>query len=1108
MSDIRTWLEAHNLGQYAEAFETNEIDRALLPDLTEADLEKLGIAVMGHRKRLLKAAAHIAETPAEEAVPPAPSPSPPGPARAEAERRQITVMFCDLVGSTALSERLDPEDLRALMQAFQKAAGAVIGQYDGHVAQYLGDGLMVYFGWPRAHEDDAERAVRAGLAIVAAVKRVAAPNPLQVRVGISTGPVVVGDTGAGDASVPSTAVGETPNLAARVQGLADPDCVLLSEATHRLVRGVFEFDALGPRALKGIAGPVEIFRACQERLVENRFEASRETGLTPLVGRASELGLLLDRWRQAAEGEGQTVLLSGEPGIGKSRIVQVLREQLATEPNNVLISQCSPYHTNTAFYPVAEQMARLAGFAREDDAAAKLDKLDRHFTEMGMEVARVVPLFAAALSIPTGDRYPPLDITPQEQKQRTIEALTERVIAVSQRAPVLFVVEDLHWADPTSNETLGKIIEASQSARVMVLGTYRPEFEPPWGGSGHVTALTLNRMGRHQAAALVAEVSGGKQLPDQVLDEIVAKTDGVPLFVEELTKTVLETGLMRDAGDHFVLNGPLPPLAIPSTLRDSLMARLDRMAPVKEVAQIGACIGREFSHRLLAAVSRRAPAVLQDALDQLAGSELIFRQGTPPDAVYTFKHALVRDAAYDSLLKSERQTLHLAIATSLETDRAETAASEPDLLALHFTEAGLGARALPYWRAAGQRAAERFAHAEAASHYTQAVAGLIDLPDRADRVDEEIDLRLSLIASLRILDRYDDALRHLEQVQALATEHNRHAALARVHYLRGNIYFPLGNLDGCLAEHETSYRIARDAGLAEEEARALGGIGDAHYMRGRYRKANAHFDRCLAVCQSEGFPKIETAYLPMRATTNMYDFKVKEALTDCASVVEKAAKFGQLRAELISRNISTQIQCELGQFDQAEESARRAMDLVGRIGAHRFEPMFLDVFARVQIHAGDRAGALAKQEEALRIARDTGIAFLGPWVLGTIAMTTADPDRRRAALREGQALLDAGCVSHNYFWFHRCAIEAALDDRAWQDAARHADALQRYFEDDILAWPDFVAERGRALAAFGQGARSPDLVAQLRNLRETAAHHGMIEPLERLDAALAIATAA
>jgi tetratricopeptide (TPR) repeat protein len=630
------------------------------------------------------------------------------------------------------------------MRAYQQACGEVLKRYEGHVAQYLGDGLVVYFGWPRAHEDDAQRAARAGLEIIEAVKNAQVREPIKVRIGIATGSVVVGETGAGDASVPKLAVGETPNLAARLQGLADPDSVVIAAATHRLLGSAFDYQDLGEHILKGIAKPVHAWRVVRVRRMGGRFEAAHEAAvLTPFVGRESELALLLEHWQQAKIGNGRVVLVSGEAGVGKSRCVQMLRERIASERYSCLRYQGSPFHSSSALYPFIDELERAAGIGREDPPATKLDKLCALLEESNTDATDAIPLLAALLYIPT-DRRPPPRYSPQELKERTIEVLVGYVVRLARSQPVLLVVEDAHWVDPTSLETLDALVAQVATAAVLMLVSFRPEFAPRWTARPHVTALPLSRLSRGESATMTRTVTGGKALPARVLDHIVARTDGVPLFVEELTKAVLESKLLRDAGDRYELAGPLEEVAIPATLHDSLMARLDRLASVLDVAQLAACIGREFGYELLAAFSPLSGRDLRSALDRLVESELLFARGHGSKAVYRFKHALVQDAAYGSILRSRRQELHATIAGRLETDFPEIAATEPELLGLHYERGAMPDDAVKCYLRAGQLAKARSANREAIHSFERALSLLDHTQDATRRGLLEIDLRSDL----------------------------------------------------------------------------------------------------------------------------------------------------------------------------------------------------------------------------------------------------------------------------------------------------------------------------------------------------------------------------
>ncbi|MCI0399941.1 MAG: AAA family ATPase [Gammaproteobacteria bacterium] len=666
------------------------------------------------------------------------------PAEVHGERRQLTVMFCDLVGSTALSEQLDPEDLRGVMRSYQDACAQAIEYYDGHIAQTLGDGLMVYFGYPTAHEDDALRSVRAGLEIIDRVCAIRALAQLAVRIGIHTGSVVVGEMGGADTRGDMAVVGETPNLAARLQAIADPNTLVIGPLTYRLIEELFDCENLGPREVKGISQPVVVWQVKGERPAETRFEASHRASLTPLVGREQEIALLTHRWQLAKDGEGQVVLLSGEAGIGKSRLFYDLRDRIADEPHLQIRLQCSSNHTNSAYFPFIRYYEHAAGFGCDDTLDEKLDKLETLLAQPTDHVAEVAPLFAAMLSIPTKGRYPSLNLSLLRQKEKTFGAIVEQLLGLARKTSVLILFEDVHWIDPTSLETLDHLIDSIENARMLVVISFRPEFTPMWYGPSQITQLPLNRLSRRQGVTMVQEVAGGKALPSEVMDKIVVKTDGVPLFVEELTKAVIESGLVQDKGDRFELTGPLPPLAIPATLQDSLIARLDHLSSVRETAQIGAAIGREFSYDLLVAVSPLGEHRLREALAHLVDSELVFCRGVPPEAVYSFKHGLIQDAAYESLLKSKRQELHSRIARVLKERFPQLIENEPEILAHHCTAAGLVDSAVGYWLRASQRAAERWANLEAIAHLRKGMELLASQPESRERKQQELLLQTAL----------------------------------------------------------------------------------------------------------------------------------------------------------------------------------------------------------------------------------------------------------------------------------------------------------------------------------------------------------------------------
>jgi len=739
VESLDAWLTAHGLSEFEEVFRQNQVDLKTLLILTDSDLKELDLP-FGPRKRILNAIAELKNQnggrPSFDAPPKAPSPG---------ERRQLTVMFCDLVGSTALSTILDPEELNSLIKIYRGTCGAVVARYSGHVAQYLGDGILAYFGWPIAYEDSAERAVRSALDIIEAVKAMPSARPLTVRIGLATGPVVVGENspdGSGDAGL---AVGETPNLAARLLSLANPSEIVIASATRRLLGNAFSLTDLGRHSLKGIEQPVQAWRLDEARRVEGRFKAAHGgVEIAPLIGREEEALLLEHCWQRTRDGSGQVVQIGGQAGIGKSRLMQDLRDRI-TEPHTALHYQCSPYHLNSPLHPFIEELEASAGFTREDTSEQRLEKMEALLTELIPRKEDALPLFATLLSLPAG-RYPPLQLSPQKQKEATLEALTDRVQALASRGPVIIAIEDIHWIDPTSQDLLQLLVPIVSGLPVLLVMTYRPEYLPPWNGT-HVKTVALNRLSREQGAVLVESATRGKTLPPEVLDEVLARTDGIPLFVEELTRSVLESGLLREAGDHYELQGPLSALAIPVSLRDSLMARLDRLGTVKELAQMGACIGREFSFELLHHISALHTDALSRDLETLVEAGLVSRSGAPPVAVYVFKHALVQDAAYESLLKSRRGELHSRIAHVLENEFADRVANTPEWLAYHHTLAGHLMQAIPLWQTAGTLAVARVALKEAVAHFTKGLGLIEQLAPSQERDSLELAIREPLNAA-------------------------------------------------------------------------------------------------------------------------------------------------------------------------------------------------------------------------------------------------------------------------------------------------------------------------------------------------------------------------
>ena len=770
----------------------------------------------------------------------------------EAERRQLTVLFCDLVGSTRLSGQLDPEDLRAVVRAYQEAAAAVVQQYEGHIAQYLGDGLLVYVGYPTAHEDDARRAVHTGLGIVQAITtlntRLKAQYGLQlaVRVGVHTGPVVVGVMGGGERHE-HLALGETPNIAARLQALAPANAVVISSVTARLVRGTFALDDFGTHALPGVAEPMALSRVRGPLATPSHDEEFVTATVPVLVGREEESGLLRRRWEQSKAGLGQVVLLSGEAGIGKSALVEALRAQVRAEGWRRIAVHCSPYHTTSALYPVITHLERLLQFEQDDPPATRLAKVEAGMRHSGLPLAEAVPLLAGLLAVPA-EGYAALTLTPQQQKQQTLDALAAWMMAAAERQPVLVAWEDLHWADPTTLELLGLVVDQAPTVPMLHVLTYRPEFSPPWPPRSHMTPLVLNRLERPQVEALIAQRAGGKTLPAEVVQHIVAKTDGVPLYVEELTKMLLASPLLREAADQYVLTGPLRTMAIPDTLQDALMARLDQLHRAKEVAQLGAVLGREFAYELLAAIAPQDEKTLQAGLAQLVGAELLYQRGRPPRARYLFKHALIQDAAYASLLKRTRQQVHQQIAQAFETQFLALVETQPELVAQHYTAAGCAEQALDYWQRAGQQASERSAHLEAISHVTTGIELLKTLPETPAHTQQALTLYIALGAALLVTkgQAAPEVEHAYTRARALCQQMGETPQLAPVLFGLWRFYLGRGQLLTARELGETLLRLSQRAPDPALAVMAHYALGVAWWWLGAFPAARQHLEDGIA----------------------------------------------------------------------------------------------------------------------------------------------------------------------------------------------------------------------------------------------------------------------
>src|SRR6266404_4833736 len=1042
MKDIAEWLASIGLGEYAQRFAENRINASVLRDLTDQDLEKIGIP-LGHRKKMLRAIAELSGVTPQAVT---------GPNRQHpAERRHLTVMICDLVGSTALSVRLDPEDMRAVIDAYHAACARITRTYDGFLAEFRDDGILVYFGYPIAHEDDAERTVRAGLDIIAAVARLEtrAAEPLAVRIGIATGLVVIGDLSREGALREHAVVGETPNLAARLQALAEPGTIVVAASTRRLLGDLFRLRELGRHEVKGIAEPVAVWAVEGLSDSESRFDAVRAANLTALIGRDDEINFLLERQRLAWNGEGQIVLISGEPGIGKSHLAAALAERIASEPHTRLRYQCSPYHTNSALRPFIAQLERAAGFKVDDTSEQRLDKLEALLAMGGSRVRAAAPLFASLLSIPFGERYPPLALSPARQRRRTLGALLDQFEGLASQKPILLSFEDMQWADATSLELLDLTVERVRQLPVLALFTFRPEFEPPWAGLPNVGTLTLGRLDRDDVEDMVARVTGGRVLPAEVMKQIVAKTDGNPLFVEELTKAVLEAGILVENHHGYRLDAPLPPLAIPETLQDSLMARLDRRAPVREIAQIGAAIGREFSYSLLRVLVGRDETALKHGLAQLEQAVFVLRRREPPDAVYSFKHVLVRDAAYESLLRSRRQQLHGQIARALEQGFADIVASQPEIVAHHFTEAGLVEPAIDYWLKAGQQAARRSANVEALNHFARGLDLLPKIGDPMLRNKSKLLLQTSLGHSLRSIKGWSiDSVRHA-YTRALQLckesgfdEHTLPAVfgLWTWNFLRA----ALGEAQ-TLAEHLVN--TAENADDSVFKVLAHEALGFTLFARGKFAAAHAALERSLGMCEdSKAAAYLDLSAQDPRVHVRVYDGMAlwflgypDQALRICAEARRYADTSQHPFSEAMARTISLRVHQLRGEADVVARQANAAIALCEERGFVHYLAMALILRGWASAQQGEFEKGIAEIQAGLEKERATDALLFESYTLGLLADACIKNERYEQAfefLDQAQLRLDQE-NSERYYTaeIYRLLGEAYLRSRSELDQA-------------------------------------------------------------------------
>ncbi|MBV9974485.1 MAG: AAA family ATPase [Hyphomicrobiales bacterium] len=1014
MPDVENWLDGLGLGQYRKAFVENGIDERALPHLTDIDLQSLGV-LLGHRRILLAEIALLSKHVTGAASGTQPSSMVVG---GEAERRQLTVMFCDLVGSTALSGELDAEDYRELIRTFHDGCAEAVARYGGYLAKVLGDGLLVYFGYPAAHDDDAHRAVRAALDILAIStgRECLAGDHPSVRIGIASGEVVIGDLVLQGTVEAASALGAIPNLAARLQGMAPPNGILLSEPTRRRLGDGYVMEDVGQIALKGIRDPVQAWH------VKGISEPPAEIGGTPFVGREDALGLVTSAWLRAATGKLQIVHVIGQAGIGKSRLV---REFCARTSDVVALRWlCSPYHGNTPLHPVPKEYLPDAGAMAAGEA----------------------------------------------QRRSLFEQISRSLTARIGRKPTVLTIEDGHWIDPTTADLLRSMRDHLDEQPLLMLVASRPgpvadRLAHNIGG----TRLELGPLDKTDAEELIAATCG-EAMSRSARREILGRAGGLPLFLEELTRVVAQSGSN----------------AIPDSLQDSLQARLDALGPTKRVAQFASAIGHNFAQADLAVVSGLDGVDLENALERLVGDDILVEQG----GRYAFRHVLIQDVAYHSLLRGVRRRVHGEIADHVLAGKAEMAAEH---LARHLSGAERQAEAASYWREAGHRSALLWAHAEACAHY---LAALRDGEKLAD-TRWELKVRLDLVESLRILDRYDEALAQLDHAENLASRVGHNRDWLRIHTLRGGILFALAKAELCVAANEAALGVARRMEDPEAEARALSGLGDAQLASHRLATAERTYDSCVRIAQANGLQDVVLANLSMRGHMRLYLCRLDEARQDCEEDVAMSVRVGNRRAEITARGSCLgKILLEQGQYDRADHEFSEAARLAAEIGAHRYEALNFIFRGKVALERGFRAEALALGQRGATLARKTGPAFCLPMALGVIARAEAFTDAIRAALDEGEELIEKGTLAHNPLWFNRDAALAVLAQGWAPEARRYAKALRDAFAREPLPWCDLIAEGLEALAsstetgdraqaaAVGERARGLGFVAWSRTLAD------------------------
>ncbi|MGA9251306.1 MAG: adenylate/guanylate cyclase domain-containing protein [Roseobacter sp.] len=1032
----------------------------------------------------------------------------------EGDRRQLTVMFCDLVGSTLMSEQRDPEEMTRFLTAYRIACADVVERYGGYVANYMGDGLLVYFGYPQAHEDDPQRAIRAGLSVIDAIKNLnrdfgTATQKLNVRIGVNTGLVVAADIAAGERRDRIAVVGDTTNIAARLQSMAEPGTIVIGSRTHRLIEGLFVCDPLGPKQLKGLSRAMEAFRVREATDARSSFEAKLRLGLTPMAGRQKEMGLLTDRWDQARGGSGQVVLLSGEPGVGKSRVLQNFQSIVADDGGSAISFICSSYGQDTPFHPVVDFIERALQVGANATAEATLDKLDAFLLSLDLHQPEYVSLLASMLNVSTTEHYQVPTPTLEDRKSKTMTALLAVVDAYAKRGPLLVLVEDLQWADPSTLEFLSLLIERASASSVLMALAFRADFAPPWAEQPHCTGIRLSPLNCAESIDIIHSVTGGRSLPDDVLENILAKTDGVPLFIEELTKLVLEMDLLALHEDAYALASPLGSTAIPVSLQDSLRARLDHLGPAKEVAQLASVLGRTFGHAVLRAVTQKDDAALDLALERLVDAELLYQRGAAPDAVYEFKHALVKDAAYQGLLHSKRRQLHLETADILESHFSKMTERSPELLSYHYKAAGQIEQAIPYSFKAGDAAAARYAAPEAATHYTSALemAQSVSSPELSARLQIRAILKLANVASGR--EQIERNLGNLGTARTLAEKINHPVRLCQIQYWTARTYYVMGRFglaadmarqaleladtlgDGdqmktgpvnllarihCLQGEPVaaisyanqSVRQMHDAGDYVEEASVSGVLAFALALHGDYDEAIQAADH--GVARAEGIDHLPTqaACLMFRGLVNGWFGRLSDAMPDFERSLKKCEQSGDVFRKYLILGWRGEACLIAGEIAAARDSLEQCLELGATLGTSFHRGAFEAFLAKALLSQGHLDAALGLSETAVVTATDSGETWPRSIALRVateteLARTTPDITVAQNSIKAAIAVQSARQCKCDLAW------SLLVQGEVLSSCCNYAEAVEAFGSAEKLFWTLGI-DRGVNLSKAGLAA--------------------------------------